>query len=76
MSEPLRSDKKTLFGAAINPPVFLGSLAILLIGITTTVIVGEPMEDWFASAGLYSAILVFDVVFCGYGYWIDILGCS
>ena len=49
MSEPLRSDKKTLFGAAINPPVFLGSLAILLIGITTTVIVGEPMEEWFAS---------------------------
>ncbi|HCY25303.1 MAG TPA: choline transporter, partial [Cryomorphaceae bacterium] len=49
MSEPLRSDKKTLFGAAINPPVFLGSLAILLIGITTTVIVGEPMEEWFAA---------------------------
>ncbi|MEZ7938868.1 MAG: BCCT family transporter, partial [Schleiferiaceae bacterium] len=71
MSEPLRSDKKTLFGAAINPPVFLGSLAILLIGITTTVIVGEPMEEWFASVQIQISnatgwffILLVNVVLC------------
>ena len=47
MSEPIRSDKKTLFGAAINPPVFFGSLIVLLSLIGTTIIIGEPVEELF-----------------------------
>jgi len=50
MSKPIRSDKKTLFGAAINPPVFFGSLIVLLVTITATIIIGEPAEDLFARA--------------------------
>jgi len=50
MSTPIRSDKKTLFGAAINPPVFFGSLIVLLVTITATIIIGEPAEDLFARA--------------------------
>ena len=47
MSEHVRSDKKTLFGAAINPPVFFGSLIVLLALISTTIIIGEPVEELF-----------------------------
>src|SRR6056300_1503640 len=47
MSGHVRSDKKTLFGAAINPPVFFGSLIVLLSLISTTIIIGEPVEDLF-----------------------------
>lgn len=43
-----RSDQKTLFNAAINPPVFIGSLIILIIVISSTLYVGTPMEKWFA----------------------------
>ena len=50
MSKPIRSDKKTLFGAAINPPVFFGSLIVLLVTITATIIIGEPAEALFARA--------------------------
>lgn len=50
MKEHVRSDKKTLFGAAINPPVFFGSLIVLLIAITSTIIIGEPAEQMFANA--------------------------
>jgi len=51
MSEqPIRSDKKTLFGAAINPPVFFGSLIVLLALISTTIIIGKPVEQLFAQA--------------------------
>ena len=50
MSEHVRSDKKTLFGAAINPPVFFGSLIVLLVAITATIIIGEPAEAMFAEA--------------------------
>ena len=48
MSGHVRSDKKTLFGAAINPPVFFGSLIVVLLSlISTTIIIGEPVEDLF-----------------------------
>jgi len=48
MSEKrIRSDKKTLFGAAINPPVFFGSLIVLLALISTTIIIGKPVEQLF-----------------------------
>lgn len=47
MSNNVRSDKKTLFGAAINPPVFFGSLILLLSLISTTIIIGEPVEELF-----------------------------
>lgn len=53
MSEkPIRSDKKTLFGAAINPPVFFGSLFVLLAVIVSTIAIGEPVEELFAKAQL------------------------
>jgi len=50
MSKFKRSDQKTLWNAAINPPVFIGSLIVLIILITVTLSVGTPMEKWFASA--------------------------
>ena len=50
MSDHVRSDEKTLLGAAINPPVFFGSLIVLLIVIATTIIIGEPAEELFAKA--------------------------
>lgn len=47
MSKKVRSDEKTLFGAAINPAVFFGSLILLLSLISTTIIIGEPVEELF-----------------------------
>lgn len=48
MSDHVRSDERTLLGAAINPPVFFGSLIVLLIVIAATIIIGEPAEELFA----------------------------
>lgn len=48
MSDQVRSDERTLLGAAINPPVFFGSLIVLLIVIAATIIIGEPAEELFA----------------------------
>lgn len=50
MSQPVRSDKKTLFGAAINPPVFFGSLAVLIAAIVLTISIGKPVELLFDRA--------------------------
>lgn len=50
MSKRVRSDKKTLFGAAINPPVFFGSLLVLVVAIGLTISIGKPVEELFASA--------------------------
>jgi len=50
MSDHVRSDEKTLLGAAINPPVFFGSLIILLLIIGATIFIGEPAEEIFAKA--------------------------
>ena len=50
MNDHVRSDEKTLFGAAINPPVFFGSLIILLLIIGATIFIGEPAEEIFAKA--------------------------
>ena len=47
MSKHVRSDKKELFGLAINPPVFLGSFFVLSAVIIATVIIGAPVEQLF-----------------------------
>jgi len=42
-----RSDEKTFLGIQSNPFVFIPSLFIVFALIATTLIVGEPMSDWF-----------------------------
>ncbi len=46
----IRSDKRKFLGIKANAPVFLTSFGIIFILVITTLIVGEPMEKWFASA--------------------------
>jgi len=48
MSEIIRSDKKTFLGIKANGPVFITSLLVIVILVSTTLIVGKPMEQWFA----------------------------
>lgn len=48
MSEIIRSDKKTFLGIKANGPVFLTSLLVIAVLVCTTLIVGKPMEKWFA----------------------------
>ena len=43
-----RSDEKTFLGIKSNPYVFIPSLLIVFTLIAITLIVGEPMSDWFA----------------------------
>ncbi|MEQ9437819.1 MAG: BCCT family transporter [Cyclobacteriaceae bacterium] len=43
-----RSDEKTFLGIKANGPVFISSFAVILILVAVTLIVGEPMEQWFA----------------------------
>ena len=44
-----RSDEKTFLGIKANGPVFISSFAVILILVAITLIVGEPMEQWFAN---------------------------
>mgnify|MGYP001090914364 CR=1 FL=1 len=44
----LRSDEKTLFGIKANAPVFLTSFSVIILLVLVTLIVGKPMEVWFA----------------------------
>ena len=44
----IRSDKRTFMGIKANPFVFIPSLIIVFSLVITTLIVGEPMADWFA----------------------------
>ncbi|RZT95974.1 choline/glycine/proline betaine transport protein [Ancylomarina subtilis] len=54
MSEKIiRSDKKTFLGIKANGPVFITSLLIIVALVSTTLIVGKPMEQWFADTQNY-----------------------
>ncbi|MGZ2371522.1 BCCT family transporter [Ancylomarina sp. YFZ004] len=53
MSEIIRSDKKTFLGIKANGPVFITSLLIIIALVSTTLIVGKPMEQWFANTQNY-----------------------
>ena len=48
-----RSDEKTFLGIKSNPHVFIPSLVIVFTLIAITLIVGEPMSDWFAMIQKY-----------------------
>ncbi|MFA8435045.1 MAG: BCCT family transporter [Marinifilaceae bacterium] len=50
-----RSDEKTFLGIKANGPVFLCSFLIIFALVTTTLVVGKPMELWFANAQTYIA---------------------
>lgn len=75
----VKSHKKTFFGIKANPAVFIPSLAIVLILVITTLIVGEPMAQWFAKAQtaisdnvgwffiLLLNVLLFFALFLGFG---------
>jgi choline/glycine/proline betaine transport protein len=43
-----RSDEKSFLNIKANGPVFLGSFIIIFFLVSTTLIVGKPMEQWFA----------------------------
>jgi len=43
-----RSDKRTFLGIKANGPVFITSLLVIFILVATTLIVGKPMESYFA----------------------------
>ncbi len=55
MSKKIRSDQKTFFGIKANGPVFITSLAIISILVIITLVVGKPMEEWFANTQKYIA---------------------
>ncbi|TAJ14611.1 BCCT family transporter [Marinilabiliaceae bacterium JC017] len=50
-----RSDKKTFLGIKANGPVFLSSFLIIFTLVVTTVVVGKPMEVWFAKTQSFIA---------------------
>ena len=80
-----RSDEKTFLGIKSNPYVFIPSLIIVFTLIAITLIVGEPMKDWFAmiqktisnTVGwfyiLLLNILFFFALFLGYGRFSSIV---
>ncbi|PKQ61240.1 choline transporter [Labilibaculum filiforme] len=55
MSKIIRSDKKTFLGIKANGPVFITSLLVIFTLVCTTLIVGKPMEQWFAHTQDYVA---------------------
>lgn len=55
MSRIIRSDRKTFLGIKANGPVFISSLLVIVALVSTTLIVGEPMEQWFANTQDYVA---------------------
>jgi len=55
MSKIIRSDKKTFLGIKANGPVFISSLLVIVALVSTTLIVGKPMEQWFANTQNYVA---------------------
>ncbi|MCK5907500.1 MAG: BCCT family transporter, partial [Flavobacteriales bacterium] len=80
-----RSDEKTFLGIKSNPYVFIPSLIIVFTLIAITLIVGEPMKDWFVmiqktisnTVGwfyiLLLNILFFFALFLGYGRFSSIV---
>lgn len=77
--EQRRSDERTFLGIKANPFVFIPSLVIVFTLIAITLIVGEPMADWFAliqktvshTVGwfyiLLLNLLLFFALYLGYG---------
>lgn len=53
-----RSDKKTFLGIKANGPVFLSSLAVIIVLVAVTLIVGKPMEKWFQDTQTFVATRV------------------
>jgi choline/glycine/proline betaine transport protein len=51
----IRSDKRTLFGIKANGPVFISSLFIIALLVIVTLVVGKPMEQWFADTQTFVA---------------------
>jgi len=51
----IRSDKKTLLGIKANGPVFISSLSIIALLIIVTLVVGQPMEQWFSDTQTFVA---------------------
>ncbi len=49
MKQHTRSDEKTFLGIKANGPVFISSFLIILVLVLTTLIVGKPIEQWFAN---------------------------
>ncbi|MEH0156970.1 BCCT family transporter [Limibacter armeniacum] len=49
----VRSDEKTFLGIKANGPVFITSFLIIATLVSTTLIVGEPMEEWFSKTQTY-----------------------
>lgn len=49
MSTVKRSDKKSFLGIEANGPVFIISLLVVAALVISTLIVGKPMKEWFAS---------------------------
>lgn len=79
MGKKIRSDERTFLGVKANPPVFISSLLIVFTLVVTTLIVGKPMENWFAktqnvvadNVGWFFILMVngilFFAVFLGFG---------
>ena len=79
MVDSNRSDNKTFLGIKSNPYVFIPSLIIVITLMAITLIVGEPMKDWFAmvqktisnSVGWFYILLLnsllFFALYLGYG---------
>lgn len=77
--EQRRSDERAFLGIKANPFVFIPSLVIVFTLIAITLIVGEPMADWFAliqktvshTVGwfyiLLLNLLLFFALYLGYG---------
>lgn len=51
----VRSDNKTFLGIKANGPVFVTSFLIVFALVAITLIVGKPMEQWFANTQNYVA---------------------
>lgn len=79
MQRKIRSDERTFLGIKANPPVFISSLLIVLALVAATLIIGKPMENWFANTqkivadnvGWFFILMVngvlFFAVFLGFG---------
>lgn len=46
----IKKEGQSFLGIQANPGVFIPSLLIVLVLVITTLVVGDPMADWFASA--------------------------
>ncbi|MFA8301455.1 MAG: BCCT family transporter [Hyphomicrobiales bacterium] len=49
----IRSDQRSFLGIKANGPVFISSFVIIVLLVSTTLIVGKPMEEWFSKTQSY-----------------------